>query len=116
MWLITPIGFFSIVQKPGDKGRGTLTIRAQDGGARTAFHSEGFIEVRADGVYVLCQACESAPKESGKELESRLQALEQLSGQDVPALAREGAPDNVVRTVTENSRTLKFTSHGFEKE
>jgi F-type H+-transporting ATPase subunit epsilon len=37
---------------------GTLTIRAQDGGARTAFHSEGFIEVRADGVYVLCQACE----------------------------------------------------------
>jgi predicted AAA+ superfamily ATPase len=31
---------------------------------------------------------------------------------DVPA----GAPDNVVRTVTENSRTLKFTNHGFEKE
>jgi hypothetical protein len=27
-----------------------------------------------------------------------------------------GAPDNVVRTVTENSRTLKFSSHGFEKE
>ena len=31
---------------------------------------------------------------------------------DVP----EGAPDHVVRTVTENSRTLKFTSQGFEKE
>ncbi len=27
-----------------------------------------------------------------------------------------GAPENVVRTVTENSRTLRFTSHGFEKE
>lgn len=27
-----------------------------------------------------------------------------------------GAPDNVVRTVTENSRTLKFTSQGFEEE
>ena len=27
-----------------------------------------------------------------------------------------GAPDNVVRTVTENSRTLKFTTQGFEKE
>jgi hypothetical protein len=27
-----------------------------------------------------------------------------------------GAPDQVVRTVTENSRTLKFTSHGFEAE
>ena len=31
---------------------------------------------------------------------------------DVPS----GIPDNVVRTVTENSRTLKFTSQGFEKE
>jgi hypothetical protein len=31
---------------------------------------------------------------------------------DIP----NGAPDNVVRTVTENSRTLKFTSHGFEEE
>jgi hypothetical protein len=31
---------------------------------------------------------------------------------DVPG----GTPDNVVRTVTENSRTLKFTSQGFEAE
>ena len=31
---------------------------------------------------------------------------------DIPA----GAPDHVVRTVTENSRTLKFDSHGFERE
>jgi predicted AAA+ superfamily ATPase len=31
---------------------------------------------------------------------------------EIPA----GAPENVVRTVTENSRTLKFTSHGFEEE
>lgn len=29
MWLITPIGFFSIVQKPGDKPAGTLTVRAR---------------------------------------------------------------------------------------
>jgi hypothetical protein len=27
-----------------------------------------------------------------------------------------GTPDNVVRTVTENSRTLKFTNQGFETE
>ena len=27
-----------------------------------------------------------------------------------------GASDHVVRTVTENCRTLKFTSQGFEKE
>jgi predicted AAA+ superfamily ATPase len=31
---------------------------------------------------------------------------------EIPA----GAPDQVVRTVTENSRTLKFSSQGFEKE
>lgn len=27
-----------------------------------------------------------------------------------------GVPDNVVRIVTENGRTLKFTSQGFERE
>jgi hypothetical protein len=27
-----------------------------------------------------------------------------------------GVPDNVIRTVTENSRTLKFTNQGFEEE
>jgi hypothetical protein len=31
---------------------------------------------------------------------------------DVPS----GVPENVVRTVTENSRTLKFSSYGFEQE
>ena len=35
---------------------------------------------------------------------------------EIEAEVPEGAPDHVVRTVTENSRTLKFTSHGFENE
>ena len=35
---------------------------------------------------------------------------------DVEAEIPSGAPDHVVRTVTENSRTLKFTSQGFESE
>lgn len=35
---------------------------------------------------------------------------------EIEAQIPNGAPDNVVRTVTENSRTLKFTSQGFEKE
>jgi hypothetical protein len=29
MWLITPVGFFSIVQKPADRSAGTLTVRAR---------------------------------------------------------------------------------------
>lgn len=35
---------------------------------------------------------------------------------EIEAEIPSGAPDQVVRTVTENCRTLKFTSHGFEKE
>jgi hypothetical protein len=29
MWLLTSIGFFSVVEKAGDKGNGTLTVRAR---------------------------------------------------------------------------------------
>ncbi|TVR79626.1 MAG: ATP-binding protein [Rhodospirillales bacterium] len=35
---------------------------------------------------------------------------------EIQAHVPEGVPDTVVRTVTENSRTLKFSAHGFEKE
>jgi hypothetical protein len=35
---------------------------------------------------------------------------------EIEAEIPSGAPEHVVRTVTENSRTLKFTSHGFEVE
>jgi hypothetical protein len=36
---------------------------------------------------------------------------------EIDAEITAGVPDNVVRTVTENSRTLKFESNsGFEKE
>jgi hypothetical protein len=34
---------------------------------------------------------------------------------EIEARIPGGAGDNVVRVVTENSRTLKFTSHGFER-
>jgi hypothetical protein len=35
---------------------------------------------------------------------------------EIEAEIPNGVPDNVVRTVTENSRTLGFTSQGFEAE
>lgn len=35
---------------------------------------------------------------------------------EIEARIPSGASDQIVRTVTENSRTLKFTSHGFESE
>ena len=39
-------------------GVGELVIHTKEGETRLAFHSEGFMEVRPDGVYILCQACE----------------------------------------------------------
>ncbi len=35
---------------------------------------------------------------------------------EIEAEIPDGVPENVVRTVTENSRTLKFENHGFENE
>ena len=35
---------------------------------------------------------------------------------EIEAAIPEGAPENVVRTVTENCRTLKFRTHGFEED
>jgi hypothetical protein len=35
---------------------------------------------------------------------------------EIEAGVSSGVPENVVRTVTENSRSLKFSSHGFENE
>jgi hypothetical protein len=35
---------------------------------------------------------------------------------EVEAQIPKGASDHIVRIVTENSRTLRFTSHGFERE
>jgi hypothetical protein len=35
---------------------------------------------------------------------------------EVDAEMTGGAPESVVRTVTENSRTLRFTQQGFEKD
>lgn len=35
---------------------------------------------------------------------------------EIDAQIPEGAPEHVVRTVTENARTLRFKSQGFEEE
>lgn len=46
-----------------------------------------------DRYSLLCQACESAASESNQHLEQRLQAIELIIEQDLPALARRGSPD-----------------------
>lgn len=61
-------------------------------------------------------------RDAGRIAEEVIAHLAGLVGADVTvtleiqAEVLAGAPDNVVRTVTENCRTLKFSDHGFEKE
>jgi hypothetical protein len=61
-------------------------------------------------------------RDAGKIAEEVIAHLVGLQGStvqvtlEIEAEIPGGAPDNVVRTVTENSRTLKFTSQGFEGE
>ncbi|MCG3135902.1 MAG: hypothetical protein HMLKMBBP_03678 [Planctomycetes bacterium] len=61
-------------------------------------------------------------RDAGKIAEEVISHLAGLVGAavtvtiEIEAQIPDGAPDNVVRTVTENSRTLKFTDHGFESE
>ena len=61
-------------------------------------------------------------RDAGRIAEEVVAHLSGLVGADVTvtleihAAVPSGAPDNVVRTVTENCRTLKFSDHGFENE
>lgn len=61
-------------------------------------------------------------RDAGRIADEVISHLEGLVGSkvkvtmEIEAEIPNGTPDNVVRTVTENSRTLKFISQGFEKE
>ncbi len=61
-------------------------------------------------------------RDAGRIAEEIVQHLTLLSGADVEvtmeiqAKITDGVPDNVVRIVTENCRTLKFTNFAFEEE
>ena len=61
-------------------------------------------------------------RDAGKIAEEVISHITGLVGSDVKitleidATIPNGVPDNIVRTVTENSRALNFKIHGFEKE
>jgi predicted AAA+ superfamily ATPase len=65
---------------------------------------------------------ERVGRDAGKIAEEVVQHLALQPGAtvevtlEIRAQMPEGAPDNIVRIVTENARTLKFTAQGFEKE
>jgi hypothetical protein len=61
-------------------------------------------------------------RDAGRIAEEVLSHLASLQGAkaevtlDIEVRVPDGVPDNVVRTVTENCRTLKFDNQGFETE
>jgi hypothetical protein len=61
-------------------------------------------------------------RDAGKIAEEVVQHLVGLLGSEVEitleihAKVPEGVPDHIVRTVTENCRTLRFKTHGFEEQ
>jgi len=63
-----------------------------------------------------------AGRDAGRIAEEVIQHLAGLIGAkvevtlEIHAEVPDGVPDGVIRTVTENCRTLKFKSYGFEKE
>lgn len=63
-----------------------------------------------------------AGRDAGRIAQEVIAHLSGLVGSDVSvtleieAQIPDGVPDHVVRTVTENGRTLKFSSHGFESD
>jgi hypothetical protein len=61
-------------------------------------------------------------RDAGRIAEEVVQHLSGLAGSSVEVTLEiradvpDGVPDQIVRTVTENCRTLRFRSHGFEGE
>ncbi|RRH89513.1 ATP-binding protein [Mesorhizobium tamadayense] len=100
-------------EQPGDQpnapGDGPISVRPA---ARTPRRFHGTVVVDPARV----------GRDAGRIADEVISHLVGLVGSEVTvtieieARIPTGAPDNVVRTVTENSRTLKFTSQGFEVE
>jgi hypothetical protein len=61
-------------------------------------------------------------RDAGKIAEEVVQHLAGLVGAQVEmsleihAEVSEGVPENIVRTISENCRALKFKTHGFEEK
>jgi predicted AAA+ superfamily ATPase len=102
-------------QPPGDPpgkpgGPGTATPATKPAQLPRRFHATVEIDPHRAG------------RDAGKIADEVLAHLVGLVGSDatvtieIAATFRDGAPENVVRTVSENCRTLKFKSFGFEKE
>jgi predicted AAA+ superfamily ATPase len=105
-----PGGGFGEGPRPEYGGGGTIPGKPQAAPALKRFHGAVNLNPARVGA------------DAGRIADEIIGHLVGLIGADVTvtleieARIPGGAPENVVRTVTENSRTLKFTSQGFEEE
>jgi predicted AAA+ superfamily ATPase len=94
----------------------TVTKPVSPGGAKVT----AVLPKRFEGKVTLDAA--RVGRDAGRVAEEVIAHLAGLVGATVTVTLQidaeipSGAPDQVVRTVTENSRTLKFSEHGFAKE
>ena len=102
---------------------GTATSQEQTGGSGGVTANGGKPNVRPHrfhGTVTLDAA--RVGRDAGRIADEVIAHLSGLVGANVTvtleiqAIVPDGVPDDAVRTVTENSRQLKFSSHGFEVE
>ncbi len=105
---------------PAPGGRATVAPGEKAGQEPTSVSAQAHSLRRFHGSVVLDPVRVGA--EAGKIAQEVIAHLAGLPGAqvrvtlDIEATVPGGVPEQVVRTVTENSRTLKFTSQGFERE
>jgi hypothetical protein len=100
--------------QPPTGSRGDLTTLAGNGGTAPPRPNRFYGTVTLDAARV--------GRDAGKIAEEVIAHLAGLVGAkvtvtlEIEASVPDGVPENVVRTVTENGRTLSFTSQGFDRE
>lgn len=108
-----------VLRAPGPS-QGTLAGSGSATGGAVAPGAAPLLPTRFHGTVDLDPA--RVGRDAGKIAEEVLQHLAGLVDAkvevslEVRAERREGFPDNVVRTVTENAKTLKFKTQGFEEQ
>ena len=94
---------------PGENGRTTPPLAPPDSPPKRFYGSINLDPIRA-------------ARDAQRIIEEVVQYLTSLPNStvevtmDIQAVTSDGVPDNIVRTITENCRTLGFTSQGFEEE
>ena len=100
--------------------RDSTSEKSRDTGPGTPLAKPASLPRRFHGSVTLDTA--RVGRDAGRIAEEVIAHLSGLVGADVivtleiHAEVSSGVPDNVVRVVTENCRTLKFSDHGFERE